>query len=123
MSSILLSIKPEYADKILLGEKKFEYRKHISVKKIDKIVIYSTYPVQKIVGEVDVIGVLSMKKTPLWENTKQYSGITRKKYREYFSNSKQAYAYILSNPKRYLKDKSLEELDVKYAPQGFIYLD
>ena len=41
MSKILLSIKPEYAHKILEGTKKYEFRKHLPKKKIEKIIIYS----------------------------------------------------------------------------------
>ena len=33
MSKILMSIKPEYVDKIFSGEKKYEYRKRIVQRK------------------------------------------------------------------------------------------
>ena len=38
MSKILMSIKPEYVDKIFSGEKKYEYRKRLCKKKIDTII-------------------------------------------------------------------------------------
>lgn len=47
MSKILLSIKPEFADKIMSGKKKFEYRTHVPSRPINSIVIYSTFPVGK----------------------------------------------------------------------------
>ena len=37
MSKILLSIKPEFADKIISGEKKFEYRTHVPIKDVNTI--------------------------------------------------------------------------------------
>ena len=52
MSKILLSIKPEYANKIMSGEKKFEYRKAAPQKNVDTILIYSTKPQGIILGEV-----------------------------------------------------------------------
>ena len=65
MSVILLSIKPEYCKKIFEGTKKYEFRKHLAQNDVEKIVVYSTAPEKKVVGEIEVIGTLSMKKTPL----------------------------------------------------------
>ena len=84
MSTILLSIKPEYVERIFKGTKKYEFRKHLAQKNVSKIVIYSTFPVMKIVGEVQVKETLAMSKTSLWEKTKKEAGISRSKYREYF---------------------------------------
>ena len=47
MCTILLPIKPEYANKIVDQTKLYEYRKSICKRNIDKIVIYSTSPVKK----------------------------------------------------------------------------
>ena len=44
MSTILLSIKPEYVNKIIAGTKKYEFRKHLAQGDIQKIIIYSTAP-------------------------------------------------------------------------------
>ena len=59
MSKILLSINPEYVEKILLGQKKYEYRKvKPSRKDIDKMIIYSTAPVKMIVAEVYIEDII-----------------------------------------------------------------
>ena len=50
MCKILLSINPEHVENILDGTKKYEYRKKSCKKDIDRIVIYSTHPVKKVVG-------------------------------------------------------------------------
>ena len=84
MRTILLSIKPEYCDRIFAGTKKFEFRKHLAQDDVCKIVIYSTAPEKKVLGEVEVKGTITMKKTPLWEYTKEFAGISREKYRQYF---------------------------------------
>ena len=55
VASILLSIKPEYVEKILKGEKRYEFRRKLCQKEVDKIYIYETSPVKKVVGEaVDI---------------------------------------------------------------------
>lgn len=40
MAVILLSIKPEYAEKIFAGTKKYEYRRHVASEKVEKIIVY-----------------------------------------------------------------------------------
>ena len=47
----LLSIKPEYVEKIISGEKEYEYRKRIFKQKIKSVIIYCTMPVGEIIGE------------------------------------------------------------------------
>lgn len=45
---ILLSIKPEFADKIFEGTKQFEFRKSIfKDKTVRKVVVYASSPIQK----------------------------------------------------------------------------
>ena len=122
MSKILLSIKPEYVKRILNGEKGFEYRKRLASKPVDLIVIYSTHPVMKIVGEVNVKGILKNSPTALWENTKKKAGISRKKYRQYFQGNKEAFAYELGEVTEYKRYYNLNEIGINQAPQSFVYL-
>lgn len=119
----MLSIKPEYVKKIVSGEKKYEYRKHAAKCKVEKIVIYSCAPEKSVVGEVIVKGILAKSKSSLWETTKEHGGISRAKYREYFADSKTAYAYELGDVTVYDKPKSLLDYGIKSAPQSFVYLN
>lgn len=122
MSKVLLSIKPEYVQRILTGEKKFEFRKRLANKPVDIIVIYATSPVMKIVGEVKVKGILEKAPSALWEQTKKNAGITRKKYREYFAGCKKAFAYELDEVVKYTNGTNLEEIGIYQAPQSFVYI-
>ena len=74
---ILLSVKPEYTDRILDGSKRYEYRRKLAAIPISSILLYATEPVGKVVGEVEVIGTVSASPTKLWEQTKKFAGITR----------------------------------------------
>ena len=123
MATILLSIKPEYANRIFDGSKKYEFRKHLPQQKIDKIVVYSTDPVQRVIGEVEVTGTLSMKPTPLWEMTKKAAGISREKYRKYFHGGETAHAFVLGFLNLYETPRLLSDYGVKSAPQSFVYLE
>ena len=122
MESILLSINPEYADKILAGSKKYEFRKKLANKTVDKIMIYSTAPIMKVVGEVEVLKTISSSPSALWEYTKKSAGITRDKFRKYFKGCKVAYAYELGKVIQYNPPKELGEFNVDLPPQSFIYL-
>lgn len=122
MRTILLSINPEYSDRIMTGIKKYEYRKRAAQDTINCILIYSTAPEMKVIGKVDVLGIISGSPTSVWESTKTHAGITRKKYREYFKGVRVAYAYKLGNIEPFLPSKSLIDYNIKTAPQSFVYI-
>ena len=69
MSNILISINPEHVENIFNGTKKYEYRKTKCKKNIDKIIIYSTYPTMKVVGEAKVEEILEDTPNKIWEKT------------------------------------------------------
>lgn len=123
MGTILLSIKPEYVNRIIEGTKKYEYRRRIAKKKVDLIIIYCTHPIMKIVATVEIKGIVYAAPSTLWEQTKFAAGISRKKYREYFKNCKVAYAYKLGKVSVYDIPKDLKDFNLSFAPQSFVYVD
>ena len=82
--NIVLPIKPEYADKILNGQKKYEYRKNICTDNIEKIYVYATSPVKAIIGELEVVEKMIMNKDNLWKFSEKHSGITKEFYEGYY---------------------------------------
>ena len=123
MATILLSIKPEYANRIFDRQKQYEYRKRIPKKEVSKIVVYSSAPEQAVIGEIEVIKTLKMKPSPLWNSTKANAGISRSKYRKYFSGCTMAYAFVIESSEKYPTSKSLADFNIQSAPQSFVYLD
>lgn len=122
MESIVLSINPEYVERIFAGSKKYEFRKRLANRTVDKILMYSTAPIMKVVGEVQIVKTISASPTSLWEYTKNFAGISRDKYRKYFKGCKVAYAYQLGQVTRYNPPKELSEFNIKLPPQSFLYL-
>ena len=122
---ILLSIKPEFVKEIFLGKKKFEYRKSIFTnKKVTSVIVYSTMPVGKIVGEFTIEAVLMDKPQTLWRKTSEYSGISKKFFDEYFAGRDQAYAIKIGALLLY--DDPIdpyEKWDSFVPPQSFRYID
>lgn len=123
MSTILLSIHPEYVRQILAGSKKFEFRRNVAKRHVDRILIYSTFPEMKVVASVAVLGVLKETPQNLWKKTKDFSGISHDKYMEYFSKKEFAYAYQLGEVKKFKKAKDLSEYGISAAPQSFVYIE
>ena len=76
MKAILLSIKPEYVEKILDGTKKYEYRKRLAKAESSTILIYSTSPVMKVVAKAEITGTICAAPSTLWEKTKGNAGIS-----------------------------------------------
>lgn len=119
---IIISINPEYVEKIISGEKKYEYRTKAAKKDIDKIIIYETTPVKKVVAEAEILDVLIMKPDELWELTKSQAGITKSFFMSYFKGKGVAYAYKLGRVTVYRRPMELSAFGVKSAPQSFVYV-
>lgn len=121
---VLLSIKPEFAFKIFDGEKKFEYRKVIFKNPdIRTVVVYASSPVQQVIGEFEIDGILSSSPDEIWELTKNYSGITENFFHEYFENRLVAHAIKIKNIKRYKRPMSLKKDFNVLPPQSYLYLN
>lgn len=123
MCEILLSINQEHVENIFKGNKKYEYRKIKCKRKIDKIIIYSTHPVMKVVGEAEVERIIEDSPKEVWKQTKQKAGIKKKFYDKYYDNKSVAIAYQLTNIRKYDEPKSLQDYGVKVPPQSYIYIN
>ena len=124
MKAVLLSIKPEFAHKIFDGSKKFEVRKQVfKDTSVKKVIVYSSSPEQKVIGEFEIETILSDTPNNIWIQTKLYSGISQEFYDEYFKGRDNAYAIKVASTKKYRKEKSLADYNVQSAPQSFAYVE
>ncbi|MDP5805390.1 ASCH domain-containing protein [Pseudomonas aeruginosa] len=121
---VLLSIKPEYAEKILQGKKKYEFRKSIFKNpEVKTVVIYATMPVGKVVGEFDFDEVLTDLPSVIWNETRKFSGISKSFFNDYFEGRNTAHAIKVRSVRRYEKPLLLSEvLPGGSAPQSYRYL-
>ncbi|MBQ2657589.1 MAG: ASCH domain-containing protein [Erysipelotrichaceae bacterium] len=122
MSKILISIKPKYVEKIFNGSKKYEYRTKLAKKDVDKLIVYCTSPVKRVIGEVDVTDTITCSPERLWEETSEYSGVSKTDFDNYFEKRSDACAYVLGKITRFKKPKLLEEYGIEAAPQTYYYL-
>lgn len=119
-----MSIKPEYAEKILSGEKRFEFRKSIfRNERVSTVVIYATMPVGKVVGEFRVSSIIEDNPRVLWKRTSHAAGISEQYFNEYFAGRSRAYAIAVDLPKRYRRPIELSRfLERAVPPQSFCYV-
>ncbi len=121
--NVLLSVKPKYANEIVSGRKKYEFRKSIFKREnIEKMYIYSSSPVQKIIAIVDIDGILSDSPQKLWEQCHEDAGISKCEFFNYFKNYEIGYAIKISNILEFSTpiDPYIDE-DFR-PPQSFYYL-
>lgn len=93
--NVLLSIKPEFADRILTGEKRYEFRRSIfkDPQKVDTVFMYASLPVQRIVGMFTFSGVIEEHPEALWDNYGSESGMKdKKRFLGYFDGKESGYA-------------------------------
>ena len=120
---VLLSIKPEYADRIFTGEKKYEFRRAIfKNQKVTNVVVYASSPVRKVIGEFEVLDVIHDDVGALWEKTRSFAGISESKFFDYFSDRDKGYAISIGETHKYQQSLSLREEFGLTPPQSFVYL-
>src|SRR5690348_18425214 len=107
---VILSIKPQFADKIFEGTKKYEFRRSIFKNpKVKKVVVYASSPVQKIIGEFEIEDILVHDLETLWKKTKTCAGISEDYFFEYFSDKEHGYAIKIKKTKLYKAPKCIRQ--------------
>lgn len=122
-TSVLLSIKPEFANAILEGRKLFEYRRSLFRQPVKRVVLYASSPVQRVIGEFSVKQVLEMRLDDLWKVTRVAGGISKAYFDEYFTGKKSGHAIQVGSVRRYREPKDLKAyLNIAHPPQSFCYI-
>jgi predicted transcriptional regulator len=120
---VLLSIKPEFVEKIFSGEKRYEFRRAIFKKpQVSIVVVYASTPIQKVVGEFTISEILYDNVNSLWLRTRRQSGITKDLFLKYFENKNHGFAIGISRVRRYRSPLSLRKDFRMLPPQSYAYL-
>lgn len=123
--TILLSLHPQHAQKILSGEKRLEFRRVWAKKPVSTVVIYATAPVQRIVAVASVYQVHEGSATKLWELAKKIGGgLSRRALYAYFKGRKTGFAIELVDVRQCeIGFDPSQLIDSFRPPQSFQYLD
>lgn len=119
---VLMSIRPQYVEKIFSGEKVYELRRKIFKKSINTIVVYASSPVMKVVGEINVDSIVVDSPKNIFQRFEDKIGISKDNFFNYFSNTNIAYAIKIGKVIKYPEPKKLSYFGISRAPQSYIYL-
>lgn len=120
---VLLSIKPEFAERIFEGSKKYEFRKALfKNSEIKTIVVYASSPTQRVIGEFEIETIISDSPEKLWNETKEFAGVEEHFFNEYFADREMGFAIKIKKTKKYKEALCLREHFNLTPPQSFLYL-
>jgi len=123
----LLSIKPEYAEKILSGDKEYEFRRRAfrNPSSVDRVIMYASSPIQRIIGFFSIADVVEGRPEELWSRFKDVSGITeRQVFMDYFSEKETGFAIEIAEAVSLEQPVDpWEHLNEFHPPVSFIYLN
>ncbi len=123
--NVLLSIKPKYVEAILNGEKEYEFRKGIfKHRDVEKVYIYSTAPVKKIVGYFVIEDIIEDHPERIWERCQDKAGIGENEFFEYFGGREKGYAIKIEKMKVMERPIDPKNIDPDFVPpQSFKYFE
>jgi len=122
--NILLSLKPVYADAILSGKKRYEFRRVIFKNtRVKKAYIYVTSPVGKIVGSFVIGKILVDTPQRIWQKCRKYAGISAKAFFEYYQGCEKAFAIKIQSVQNFVRPVDPYSKMANFrAPQSFQYV-
>lgn len=121
---VLLSIKPEFAERIFDGTKRFEFRRRIyKNKKVKSIIVHASAPISKVIGEFDIETVHFDDLKSLWNSTYKFAGISKEFYLQYFNGKESGYAIEVKEVRKYGEPLGIRETFGIAPPQSFAYVD
>lgn len=122
--TVVISLHPEHANKILSGNKKLEFRRVWATKPVKAVVIYATQPVQKIVAIGYVKQVHYGSPNKLWNIAKLIGGgLSRRSLYKYFEGKKSGYAIEFERIVKLKKPANPKSIFSSFhPPQSFTYL-
>ena len=118
-----MSIHPSYAEAIVSGRKRAEFRKRPLAADVDVVLIYATAPVSAIIGWFTVRGTLKTKPENIWRLLHDLGEICWSDFAAYYSGCDEGVALLVGETGRLTKPVALSEIHPSPAtPQSFNYL-
>jgi predicted transcriptional regulator len=119
---LLMSIIPIVGRRIMSGKKKYEYRRSIFRKPVNRVYLYLSSPERKIVGYFKYQGYIEGTVREIWEATKSESATTEAAYLDYFKNTNKAFAIPIDEFINFTDPVDPWETPGFLPPQSFRYV-
>jgi predicted transcriptional regulator len=128
-SQLLMSVKPEFADRIMSGKKRVELRRKFSTRWIGhRINIYASAPVMSMVGEARICRIVVKKPELIWDEFQDVIGCDRVEFDAYSAGAEELYAIELEDVRPYRERVPLVQLEHLLdedltPPQSYVTLE
>lgn len=120
---LLISVHPRFAEEILSGRKRVEFRRKRPGRRLDYLVIYATAPQKVIVCFAEVKEVDKGKPIRIWQRYAKVSGIDRASFLKYCGDQPSACAISLGRVYSLRDPQPISFVDeAQTPPQGFRYV-
>lgn len=97
----IISIRPNFAEAILLGSKTVELRRRIPALDVGmRLWIYATRPLAAIVGSAKIKAIVRGSPEHVWRERGAQSGLDRTSFDAYFEGADEAIALVLMTVRR-----------------------
>jgi predicted transcriptional regulator len=119
----LLSIHPRFADAIMRGEKRVEFRRRGPAADTAFVIVYATAPVRRVVGWFRVGAVEAHHPEILWLRFGPVGGIEPDEFESYYAGAQSGTAISVAHAERLDQPVTLASLDGSASPpQSFRYV-
>jgi predicted transcriptional regulator len=124
---LLVSVHPRHASNILNGDKTVELRRRFPERHTRGALalIYSTTPVQAIVGVARIKHVLKLPISCIWKEYSSAACVSRAEIEAYFSGLREGYVILLEEVRSLRRQLTMEDLYTQFGivpPQSYRYV-
>ncbi|WIB77984.1 ASCH domain-containing protein [Curtobacterium sp. MCPF17_002] len=125
--SVLLSVRPEFADALLAGTKTAEVRRRFPAIAVGTtLYVYASSPSKQVIGTLRTSAVHRVPRQTVWDRFKRMIGIDRRYLDAYLHGVEHAAIIEVDTPSTWTRPVSLAELRAHVAvepPQSYRYLN
>lgn len=119
----LLSVHPRYAEGLVGGQKKVEFRRRALSSETQYVIVYATAPVQKVVGWFEIAEIASDSPERLWARFGHEGQIAKQDFERYYQRCDAGAAIRVRKVVALRNPVTLSELDeAMTAPQSYRYV-
>lgn len=119
----LMAIHERYAEAIMDGVKRVEFRKQRLADDIQTVWVYATAPVSKVIGHFSVDEIVQGTPKDIWDRFGAVGVIEQEAFFDYYDGRSTAIAIVVRSAERLPDPVALQEMDPRPAvPQSFAYL-
>ncbi|MCB0310230.1 MAG: helix-turn-helix domain-containing protein [Bdellovibrionales bacterium] len=123
---VVISIRPQYSDRILDGSKTVELRRRFPVSAPQGTIayIYSTSPVRAMVGMAQIGDILKLPVAEIWRRFSGEASISKEDFDKYFEGADHGFALVFEQVRPFSEPLPLDLLRERFGfepPQSFLY--